>query len=71
MKKPFMFLALMLVFALAIGACATATPEPEPTEESLEGAVVNILSACGQQQCEVFEQNYRVSFPRTIGSRRE
>ena len=58
MKKPFIFLALMLVLALALGACATATPEPEPTEESVEGETVTILSACGEEQCKVFEENF-------------
>ncbi len=64
MMKRKGYFALLMLLALVMAACGTAAPD-EPAA-SLEGQVVTIFSACGEEQCKVFEQNF-VGFEERTG----
>jgi alpha-glucoside transport system substrate-binding protein len=58
MKNRYLLLTLLAVLTLALAACG-GTP-------SVEGETVTIFSACGEEQCKVFEQNF-VGFEERTG----
>ena len=58
MRKRFLLLTFFAILALTLASCG-GTP-------SVEGETVTIFSACGEEQCKVFEQNF-VGFEERTG----
>lgn len=63
MKKSYLLISLLVLTSLILAACGGAATE-EPV--SLEGAVVTIFTAAGEEQARVFEQNF-VGFEERTG----
>ncbi len=64
MIKKIGYFSLLALLVIILAACAAkATEEPAP---SLAGQTVTIFSACGEEQCKVFEQNF-VGFEERTG----
>lgn len=69
MKKTFLLLSLLVVFAMLLAACgggATEAPaaeepaaeEPAADEMPYAGETVTVFSACGEEQCIVFQSTF-------------
>ena len=63
MKKRYLLLSLLILTSLILAACGGAATE-EPVD--FTGEVVTVFSACGEEQCIVFEQNF-VGFEERTG----